>query len=254
MASCAQSSASWSTAGPSPPSAPARARAARAIRASRSLLQRRDAVEHGADRRGVERRAAGRQPSLFDADDLELSGFRRRASRLVEEPPDVVEDFAPVGGVGWQAVHHDDERKPALADPAKHVPRHAVGIARRGRDEDAEVGGLDQPVGDDPVGVLDRIDVRRIDDCKAGGGGRVADELDLAGVEPRQRTLGEGGAILRVREDDRRPCRRPKDTGRAQRATGDRVEERALAGPGRAQQQNQRAAPRDSGHGRGGGR
>ena len=146
--------------------------------------ERRDAVEHRADGRGVERRAAGRQPSLFDADDLELSGFGRCASRLVEEPADVVEHFAPVVGVRWQAVHHDDERKAALADAAKHVPRHAVGIARRGRDEDAEVGGLDQPVGDDPVGVLDGVDVRRVDDCKAGGGGRVADQLDLSGVEP----------------------------------------------------------------------
>ena len=33
-------------------------------------------------------------------------------------------------------------------------------------------------------GVLDGVDVRRVDDGKAGGGGRVADQLDLSGVEP----------------------------------------------------------------------
>ena len=39
-------------------------------------------------------------------------------------------------------------------------------------------------------------------------------------------------------EDDRRPRRRPQDAGRARRATGDRVEERALAGAGRTEQEH----------------
>ena len=74
----------------------------------------------------------------------------------------------PFGGIGWEAVGDDDERKAAIAGAFEHVPGHAVGVACAGRHEDGEVGGLDEAVGEDPVRMLDRVDVGGIDKRQAG--------------------------------------------------------------------------------------
>ena len=197
-----------------------------------------DPFEHRVHGARVERRAARCQAPFVDADDLEPAGFEGRAARLVEQAPDVVEHLATVGCVGWQTVHDDHERQPALSHPAEHVPRHAIRVSGGGRDEDAQVGRLDQPVGDGPVCVLDRIDVGRVDHSESRRGRGIGDRFDLPGVEAGQRALGEGRPVVGTREDDGLPGRRAQHARGTQCAAGDRVEQRALAGAGRPQEED----------------
>ena len=83
---------------------------------------------------------------------------------LAEEPPRVCNDRRPILFIIRQAVQHDDERKTALPHAAQHLPRHQVGVAGRRGDEDAQIAGLNQQVGELAIVTVDRVDVRRIDD------------------------------------------------------------------------------------------
>src|SRR6185503_1619056 len=108
-------------------------------------------------------------------------------------------------------------------------PWDAVGVAGGGRDEDREVGRLDEPVGQLAVRVLDRVDVRRVDEGKTRPYRRVADEADALAGHARERARPERRLIVRVGQDDGDPGRRTEDARRAGRPPHDRVEERALA-------------------------
>src|SRR3712207_7761451 len=44
------------------------------------------------------------------------------------------------------------------------VPRHLVGVARGGGHEEPQVGGREELGGEQPVTLLDRVDVRRVED------------------------------------------------------------------------------------------
>ena len=84
-----------------------------------------------------------------------------------EQALDVVEHLAPVIGLRRQAIDDDDQRQATLPDPAEDEPRDAVGVAGRGRNEQAQVGGLDELIGELAVGVLDTVDVGRVDEREA---------------------------------------------------------------------------------------
>ena len=73
-------------------------------------------------------------------------------------------------------------------------PRRLVAVARCGGDEEPQVGGLQQPAGQRPVGLLDRVQVRGIDEGQArryGGG-------DLLAADLHQRVLAQRLHVLRI--------------------------------------------------------
>ena len=55
------------------------------------------------------------------------------------------------------------KRKTAFTDTTQHLPRHQVGVAGRGGDENAEIAGLNQNIGELAVVTIDGVDVGRVD-------------------------------------------------------------------------------------------
>ena len=214
--------------------------------------QVRDPVRHRLDGRRDQRLARGFDLPFGHADDLEGVGpshrHRRRRPRalasrpgqagLGEQPLDVVEHLAPVVSLRREAIHDHDEGQATLADPAQDQPRDAVRVAGRGRHEQAQVGRLDELIRELPVGVLDAVDVGRVDERETGGQVRVGLVSEALRLDAGQRALAQARRIVRMGEHDGRPGRRPQDAGRTRRTAGDRVEERALAGTGRAEQEH----------------
>ena len=149
IASWSTSSATRSTLSPRPASEPIRARAASSIRASRSARSR--AITSVSWRIVARDKtvAVGVQVALANADQLRLE------AGLVHQPLDVREDLGPVLRLIRHPVDDDEQWETALADPLEHRPRYAIRVARRRGHENCQVRGLDEPVGEKPVGVLD---------------------------------------------------------------------------------------------------
>src|SRR5204863_157200 len=91
---------------------------------------------------GMPRIAATIEATLRNANDLDPRVFDPAQCRVLQNAAQVLEDYALVRRVGRHAVDHDEHRQPASRDALHHVERNLVRIADRGRDEDAEVGGL----------------------------------------------------------------------------------------------------------------
>ena len=72
-----------------------------------------------------------------------------------------------VVGARRHPVEHDRDHGAPVAGRAQHAPRHRVGISRRGRHEQPQIGGGQQLVGQVPVRVHDRVDVRRVQQREA---------------------------------------------------------------------------------------
>ena len=158
-----------------------------------------DTLEHRRGRICLEVFAGRIDPTFRDGSDLDLRVVDPAKGRVLQHPAEVVEDNALVRPVRRHAIDHDEHGQPARRDPLHHVEGRLVGIADRRRDENPEVGGLDERVRDDAVGALDAIEVRGVDDrharrCRRG---RRAD--DLTGIDagegatPEDRRVGVGG-------------------------------------------------------------
>ena len=185
-------------------------------------------VDPGTERRdGIGRQSVGPlvERALGDREHLERAGSRgprrrgrghrcrtrRAAGRRRRARP------ARSAGVVRHPVDDDDQRQAAVAGPEQDVPRHAVGVAGRGRDEDAEVGGLREAVGQLPVRVLDRVDVGRVDERDAARLAFVRDDAEpLAGERRRAGTpsLMQRVAVVGVDDGDELAGRRAQDAGR----------------------------------------
>ena len=157
---------------------------------------------------------------------------------LRKQPPHVGQDLPLVVGVGWHPVHDDEQWQAALLDAGQDGPRHLIGVAGRGRHEDAQVGCLDEPVGQGAIGVLERIDVRCVDEDEARLDRVVGHQTDLFGWNARESAVDERLLVVRVDQDDRHAGGRAEDAGRAGGAAGDRVEDRALAGARRSDEED----------------
>ena len=166
MASCSRSSATRSTSGASPARLPASARAARARRASRSAPSASMRARTAATASRASPSIARIEGALGDRDQVVPLG---RDAGLREQSLDVLEHVGAVGGIGRHPVDDDDERQAAVAGLGRGPPRDAVGVAGGRGHEDPEVGGLGQTVGQLAIGVLDRVDVGRIDQGDALG-------------------------------------------------------------------------------------
>ena len=130
--------------------------------------QPRDLVEQRRDGGRHEPLAVGVQVSLANGHEVARRGVaavRQQSveARLRKQPPHVGQDLPLIVGVGWHPVHDDQQWQTALLDAGQDGPRHLVGVAGRGRHEDAQVGCLDEPVGQGAIGVLERVDVRGVD-------------------------------------------------------------------------------------------
>ena len=182
--------------------------------------------------------AFGRRPRPRGPRSDALVGGPRAEAGLGEQARDVVQHLATVVGIVGKAVHDHDERQAPLPDATEDQPRDAIRVAGRRRHEQAQVGRFDQLVGEVAVGVLDAVDVGGVDEGEARGDVRILLDPEPARFDPGERAAPERQRVVGVGEDDGRPGRRPEDARRAGRATRDRVEERALPGPCRAEQQH----------------
>ena len=204
----------------------------------------RDPVGHGLDRGRDEGLVRRFDLAFGDAHDLERPllaiglGPLAGQARLGEQPLHVLEHLAPVVGFRREPVHDHEQRQPALADPTEHEPRNPVRVARGRRHEDRQVRRFDEAVGQLSVGMLDAVDVGCVHEREALRDARVGVDPEALHVDARERALAQRGGIVGVRQDDGGPGRRPQDAGRARCAARDRVEQRALAGSGRPEQEH----------------
>jgi hypothetical protein len=157
-----------------------------------------------------------------------------------QQPPHIGEDLGLIRWVRRHPVHDHLERKTPFADTVEDRPRDTVGVPSRGRDEEGEVGSLDETIGEVPVRMLDRVDVGRVDKDEPALDRRVLDEPDERRRYASEGALGEALAIRGVQQDDGDTRRRSKDAGLARRAAGDRVEDRALPGAGRSHEDDEK--------------
>ena len=88
-------------------------------------------------------------------------------------------------------------------------PRRLVAVTRRGGDEEPQVGGLQQPAGQSPVGLVHGVQVRGIDQGQAGRNGSG----DLLPADLGQRVLGQRVHILRIGHQDRGSSGGPEYSG-----------------------------------------
>ncbi len=154
-------------------------------------------VEDRSDGRRLEARPRGIDGAFGDRHDLEVElALRSRAPAvdghvvdvpLGEQPAEVVEDERAVLGVLGQPICDDDQGQPARAEALEDDPRDLVGVTGGRRHEDAEIGRLDETVGQLPVRVVDRIDVRRVEHRHTVSSVRVADDPDAARIDGAER-------------------------------------------------------------------
>ena len=245
IASWAASSAIWSTSGPRPAREPARARAASSRRASRSARRWSIRAITGATRRGEQRFTSRLELAFGHADDLERPPSPSPSPRPAAE-----------ARLGEQARRRrrapHDGRRPRPAGDSR--PRPAAGRAR-GRDRGPATGrgrrsgsrssrtGTGRP----PRRAGRRARGWRARRCRCrarrrGRGPARRPGRSRSGAAPRSMPASvpsrSAAGIVGMGEDDRGPRGRPQHAGRAGRPAGDRVEERALAGPGRPEQEH----------------
>ena len=106
--------------------------------------------------------------------------------------------------------------RPRSRARSEDVPRHAVGVAGRGRHEDPEVRGLGEAVGQLAVRVLDGVDVRGIDERDPAWLALV--RRRPAAARRRGSTSGRAVAhqriaVLGMDDGDELAGRRPQDAG-----------------------------------------
>ena len=77
-----------------------------------------------------------------------------------------------------------------------------------------EIGGLDEQVGELAIGMLDAVDVGRVDEGQALGDVLVRDDPEAERFDAGERAITEGSHVVRVGEDDGRPRRRAKHARR----------------------------------------
>ena len=82
---------------------------------------------------------------------------RRRQPLLAQHRGEVRADLGD--GIRRDAVEHDRDGGAAVGGGAQQVPGHGIRVARRGGDEEPQVGGGEQLGGDGAVGGDDRVDV-----------------------------------------------------------------------------------------------
>ena len=142
-----------------------------------------------------------------------------------------------VARVGRHPVDDDDERQASLRDPREHVPGHAVSVARGGGHEQAQVGSLEERVGQRPVVVLHGVDVRRVDDDQAGASPGPGEPQPLRGQGgERAARPQERSASAACGHHDRVARGRSQDTRERDHRSRERVDEGRLAGPGGTQE------------------
>ena len=202
-----------------------------------------DLVKERLDGGRLEPIAFGSQITLADGDEVAWRAARLDREKSIEpgvrqEPADIVEDHRAVLVLGRHPVHDDEQRKPTFLDSRQDGPRDLVRVARRRRHEAAQVGCLDEPIGERPVRVLEGVDVGRVDERHALLERVVLHEPQLVAIDARERAVDEGRTVIRVDEDDGDTSRRPEDAGLARRTAGERIEDRALAGSGRPDEQD----------------
>ncbi len=86
--------------------------------------------------------------------------------------------------------------------------------------------------------MLHAIDVGGIDEGESGRNVRIGLDPEAPGLDAGERARAERPRVVGIGEDDGGSRRRPEDAGRAGGPAGDRVEERALAGSRRAEQEH----------------
>ena len=171
--------------------------------------------------------------------DREQRGVRQtaRGHHAGQVAPDL--DDAVAGG----AVEHHRDRGAAFGRLAQVVPGDLVGVAGGGRDEEPEVRGREELGRELPVALVDRVDVRGVEDRQSlghlGAGaqpepvGRVA--RDVGAGEVRQDAVGlEPGTVVGVVREDRRAGRGPQHAGLGDDLADDGVDQRGLARTGGA--------------------
>ena len=176
-------------------------------KASDLVKDRRDGHRH-------EPVAGGIEIPFLDGHEIARAAVGPRANQVIQarfgqHPPDVIGDRRPIRRVGWHPVHDDRQGQPALQDTGQHGPGHLVGVPCRSRHEDAQVGGLDEPIGQRAVRMLDGVDIRRIDEGQPGIDRRVIDIADLTRGNAGQGALRDGVMVVGMDEDDCHPCGRP---------------------------------------------
>ena len=87
-----------------------------------------------------------------------------------------------LGGLLGGAVEHDRDRRGPLRGLLEEAPRHLVGVARGGGDEQPEVGGGQQLGGELAVALLDGVDVGRVQDGQPGRQRIARHQLQRVGV------------------------------------------------------------------------
>ena len=170
------------------------------------------------------RRTAARRP-----------GRARRASRQVRG--DVVL------GARRHPVEHDGQRGAALLRGLQEVPRHRVGVAGGGGDEQPEVGGGEQLGGEPAVGADHGVDVGGVEDGEPGVERRRGDELERAvvgagaagaGQLGQHAGVGEPLHVVGVADQHGRAGGGAQHPGRGDLLADQGVHQRRLAGPGGA--------------------
>jgi len=146
-----------------------------------------------------------------------------------ESEADAVEhcqEVGPDGGarLGGNPVEDHPYLKPPLPGPDQVRPGDPVAVPRRRGHEEPEVGSLEEDVRHRPVGRLERVHVRCVQDDQPGGYGRDGDGVG----EVTQRDLVDGG----VMGDHGPPRRRPQHARGRDLATRERVQDRGLPDPG----------------------
>ena len=152
-------------------------------------------------------------------------------------------------GVLRHPVENEGERRPAVARRTEELPRHRVGVAGGGRDEEPSVGRREELAGERAVLGEDGVDVGRVEEGEPLRKRLRRRELQrprlrLAAARPRQagqdaRAL-EPLEVVRVEGEHRRARRRAQDACRAHDRPDEAVQERRLPGPRRAADDDER--------------
>ena len=158
-----------------------------------------------------------------------------------EHPGEVGRDRSD--GVGRRPVEHDRHRGGPLRRLAQEAPRHLVGVPRCGGHEEPQVRRGEELGRQVSVALLDGVDVGSVEDGEALGHHVEGDELQGLGVVRRvmdplelgQQPVGaEPVAVGGVVHQDRRTGRRTEHAGLGHDRTDEGVDQRGLAGAGRA--------------------
>ena len=87
--------------------------------------------------------------------------------------------------------------------------------------------------------MLDGVDVRRVDEHEPRLDRAILDEPELRRQDAGEGPIEKADMIVGMEQDDRDAGGRTQDAGLAGGTTGDRVEDRALAGSGRTDEHHQ---------------